>query len=247
MKFDLKKIKSYGDCYDGSVQLSFTLPIKCSGKAKEAAKKYVEKMGFKDVMVHYMKDIGENFTFFIVYGKAQHTIDVTKIKVEEAKFKKMDMYKIDDLIKKKIGRKLVVVGACIESDAHSIGIDAIMNMKGFHGNYGLERYKWIKAYNMGAQVPCVELVKKIREVNADIVLVSQVVTQRNIHIKNLTKLVELLEAENLRDKIILICGGPRITHKLALELGYDAGFGPGTVASDVASFFVQKFIEKHEL
>lgn len=48
-------------------------------------------------------------------------------------------------------------------------------------------------------------------------------TQKDIHIKNLTELVEMLEAEGLRDKVILACGGPRISHELAKELGYDAG------------------------
>lgn len=46
-------------------------------------------------------------------------------------------------------------------------------------------------------------------------LVSQPVTQKNIHIENLTNLVELLEAEGLRDKVILMFGGHRITHELA--------------------------------
>ena len=50
----------------------------------------------------------------------------------------------------------------------------------------------------------------------------------------------MLEAEGLRDKIILCCGGPRISHELAKELGYDAGFGMNTYADDVASFAVQE-------
>ena len=49
-----------------------------------------------------------------------------------------------------------------------------------------------------------------------------------------------MEAEGLRDKVILVCGGPRITHELAKELGYDAGFGMSTYADDVASFIAQE-------
>jgi beta-lysine 5,6-aminomutase beta subunit len=45
-----------------------------------------------------------------------------------------------------------VLGACTGSDAHAVGIDAIMNMKGFAGDYGLERYPWLDARNLGAQV-----------------------------------------------------------------------------------------------
>ena len=83
-------------------------------------------------------------------------------------------------------------------------------------------------------------IAKAIELKADALLVSQTVTQKDIHIKNLTELVEMLEAEGLRDKVILACGGPRISHELAKELGYDAGFGMNTYADDVASFIAQE-------
>jgi len=76
-------------------------------------------------------------------------------------------------------------------------------------------------------------------VDADAILISQVVTQKDVHVKNLTHLVELLEAENLREKFILIVGGPRISHEMALELGLDAGFGPGSLPPVVASYIAQ--------
>ena len=117
-------------------------------------------------------------------------------------------------------------------------------MKGYAGHYGLERYQMIEAYNLGSQVENEDFIKKAIEVKADVLLVSQTVTQKNIHIQNLTNLVELLEAEGLRDKIVLICGGARITHELAKELGYDAGFGPGKYADDVATFAVTDIVER---
>lgn len=75
-------------------------------------------------------------------------------------------------------------------------------------------------------------------------MVSQTVTQKDVHIKNLVELVELMEAEGLRDKMILACGGPRISHELAKELGYDAGFGMNSYADDVASFIAQEFVKR---
>ena len=53
-----------------------------------------------------------------------------------------------------------------------------------------------------------------------------------------------LEAEGLRDKFVVCCGGPRITHELAKELGYDAGFGAGKYADDVASFAVTEMVKR---
>lgn len=79
---------------------------------------------------------------------------------------------------------------------------------------------------------------------ADVLLVSQTVTQKDVHIQNLTELIELLEAEGVRDRFIVICGGARITHELAKELGYDAGFGPQKYADDVASFAVEEMVKR---
>jgi beta-lysine 5,6-aminomutase beta subunit len=150
------------------------------------------------------------------------------------------MKQTDKFIKEKIGRPIVVVGASTGTDAHTVGIDAIMNMKGYAGHYGLERYEMIDALNMGSQVPNEQFIKKAIELKADALLVSQTVTQKDVHVKNLVELVELLEADGLRSKVILICGGPRISHELAKELGYDAGFGMNSYADDVASFIAQE-------
>ena len=157
----------------------------------------------------------------------------------------MDMHQCDEYIKENIGRKLVLVGASTGTDAHTVGIDAIMNMKGYAGHYGLERYDMIDAYNLGSQVPNEEFLAKAVELGADALLVSQTVTQKDVHIQNLTELVELMEAEGLRDRMILVCGGPRITHELAKELGYDAGFGMNTYADNVASFVAEEIVRRN--
>ena len=161
-----------------------------------------------------------------------HSIDITSIKVNTIESEVLDMHSIDEFIKEKIGRNLVVIGASTGTDAHTVGIDAIMNMKGYAGHYGLERYQMIDAYNLGSQVDNQDFIKKAVELKADILLVSQTVTQKE------------LEAANLRDKVILIAGGPRITNDLAKELGYDAGFGPGKYSEDVASFFIDEFVKR---
>jgi beta-lysine 5,6-aminomutase beta subunit len=241
MSVDFTRVKPYGDTLDdGAVQLSFTLPVPCGEEAREAARRLTAKMGLDEPQVYHMKDLGEGYTFFIVYGKCRHHIDFTSIKVAKVNSEVLDFYESNRFIKERIGRKIVVVGACTGTDAHTVGIDAIMNMKGYNGEYGLERYPEIDAYNLGSQVENEVLLEKALELNADVLLVSQIVTQKGVHITNLTELVELVEAEGLRDRFILICGGPRITHELALELGYDAGFGPGTLAPQVASYFVQE-------
>lgn len=236
---DLTKIKPYGDTMnDGKVQMSFTLPIKDDERGEEAARQLAKKMGLEDVNVAHRMPLDKEFTFYVVYGSCVHTVNYTDIHVQTVEEETMSMEEVDEYIREHFGRKIVMVGASTGTDAHTVGIDAIMNRKGFAGHYGLERYDMIEAINLGSQVPNEEFIQKALDLKADVLIVSQTVTQKDVHIHNLTNLVELLEAENLRDKFILVCGGARITHELAKELGYDAGFGSGKFADDVATFAV---------
>ena len=242
---DLTKIKPYGDTMnDGKVQVSFTLPVDDGEKAIFAALELGKKMGLEEPSVAYHVSLDKGYTYFVLYGSLKHSIDYTKIKVESIEIETMSIEEINDFIKTKIKRKLVVIGATTGTDAHTVGIDAIMNRKGFAGHYGLERYEMIDAYNLGSQVTNETFVKKTIELKADVLLVSQTVTQKDIHVRNLTNLVDLLEAEEIRDKIILVCGGPRISNELAKELGYDAGFGPNTFSENVATYFVKEIFNK---
>lgn len=242
---DLSNVKPYGDTYgDGAVQVSFSLPVPYGEEGKEAARQLAIKMGLEEPQVYHSQDLGEGYSFYILYGKLIHTVNYAEIKVPKLTSGRMNLTEINQFIRERIGRKIVVIGACTGTDAHTVGIDAIMNMKGYHGEYGLERYPEIEALNMGSQVPNEALIEKAIEMKADALLVSQVVTQKGVHIENLTELIDLLEAEGIRDKLLVVCGGPRINHEMALELGFDAGFGSGTLAPDVATFIVQEMVAR---
>ncbi|MFC1683993.1 OAM dimerization domain-containing protein [Pseudomonadota bacterium] len=240
-------IKPYGDTLDdGIVQLAFTLPVENSAKASKAAEAYVSMLNFTDVHVVHAEKIADNFTYFVVYAKAIPSLDYAKVQVPTAQYEHMEFYEINALIADQLHRRITVIGATIGHDAHTVGIDAIMNMKGYNQDYGLERYPELMAINLGAQVPCETLIQQAIEHHADAILVSQTVTQKSSHVHNFTELVELLEAEKLRDRFILIAGGPKISNEFAIELGYDAGFGPRTVPSQVASFIVTRLLQKQE-
>jgi len=236
-------IKPYGDTLgDGRVQLAFTLPVANGAKARKAAELYAERLNLTDISISFAEEIAENFTYFVIYASAVPELDYSTVQASEITVAELDFYQINELIREKLNKKLVVVGASIGTDAHTVGIDAIMNMKGYNQDYGLERYPEIYAFNLGAQVSCEELMGAAVQKDADAILVSQTITQKNAHIRNFTELVELLEAEDLRHHFLLIAGGPRITHDLAIELGYDAGFGPGTLASQVAAYIASTLV-----
>lgn len=240
-------VRPYGDTLDdGKVQLSFTLPLPSGSRAEEAARLLVLSWGFSECEVVHSAALAEEFTYFVAYARTEKGVDYDSAKADRHSAEaSMSMDEVNEFVREHLGRKVVVVGACTGFDAHTVGIDAIMNMKGYNHHYGLERYAMFEAHNLGAQVPNERLIEYARSVNADAILVSQVVTQKDVHVENLTRLVELLEASGERSRFICVAGGPRLSNKLASQLGYDAGFGRGTYAEDVATFIVKKIAQGH--
>ena len=242
----MQPIRAYGDRRDdGRIQMSFTLPVPVSGRAREAARRFAEAHGLRGVLVATMESAGRDFSFFVVYGRSEVSIDYAAIEVPEVTAPEWGFKELNSLIKEKLGRRVVVVGACTGYDAHTVGIDAIINMKGYAGDKGLEAYPWIDAHNLGAQVDNAALLEEAKRLNADAVLVSQVITERDCHKDNAGALMELARRRGMR-QVLFLLGGPRIDHQLARELGFDAGFGSGTRPSQVASFVVDRLIARAE-
>ncbi len=227
------------------VQMSFVLEMPPSPRAKEAAKRFAEEHGLKEPLVATMEECARGYSFFVVYGHSKHSVDPSTIDVPEVRTSALSREDIEHRIKARLGRQIVVVGACTGSDAHTVGIDAILNYKGYAGDKGLESYKGFDAHNLGAQVENDQLAARSQALHADAILISQVITQRNCHKENAAAFIELVTRQGWRDKVTLLLGGPRIDHKLALELGFDAGFGPGTKPGEVASFIVDRLCGDH--
>lgn len=249
LEVNLKKLKPYGDRLDdGAILLSFTLPVKASPEAREAAKLYAAKLNIEKIWNVHMEPVGSDFTFFVVHGQTWPTVDMTKIEVPKIDFPEMEYKALRDLMDKHLKEEIVVVGACTGSDAHTVGIDAILNMKGIAGDYGLERYPKFKVFNLRSQLSNQNLIKKAVELKADALLVSQIITQRDSHIKNLKELRDLIKkTSGLQRHLITVVGGPRIDHALAHKLGFDAGFGANTKPSQVASFIVKEYFHRMKL
>ncbi len=234
-------VRPYGDTTgDGMVQVSFTLPIPHDARAEPAALAIARAMGIEPAMVVHASPMGPDFTFFVVYGPVPHTVDLDTITVVEREFPLLAPAEINAAIRANLGRKLVVVGACIGTDAHTVGIDAILNIKGFAGEKGLEYYREIRVVNLGAQVTVDELVDAARTEHADAVLVSQVVTQRDAHLANTRELVGTLRTAFAEPaaRPLLVVGGPRFDPGAAAELGVDRIFARGTTPREVAGYLV---------
>ena len=246
-------IRPYGDTTgDGRVQLSFTLPVPFGSEheralAEGAALQLAAKMGLSPAMVVHAKGMGPSFTFFIVYGQVSHLVDLSQVSVAEREFPVLPAAEINLRIRSWLGRELVVLGACIGTDAHTVGIDAILNVKGHAGEKGLEYYREMRVVNMGAQVDVADLVARARAEHADAVLVSQVVTQRDAHLAGARALAEAFSTGSGtgtggRRRPLLVVGGPRFDPAMAAGLGVDKIFGRGTTPREVASYLVHALV-----
>jgi beta-lysine 5,6-aminomutase beta subunit len=245
-------LRPYGDTTgDGMVQVSFTLPMSSLGAqaklAEGAAAQLANKMGIDPALVVHTKPMGPDFTFFVVYGRVNHLVDTSQVRVVERDYPLLAPKEVNLAIRKGLRRRLVVVGGCIGTDAHTVGIDAILNIKGFAGEKGLEYYREIKVVNLGAQVSVPQLVERARAEHADAVLVSQVVTQRDAHIVNTKEMsAAFRESYPSGRRPLLIVGGPRFDETMADELGVDRVFVRGTTPGEVASYVTDQLVTRRE-
>ncbi len=242
-------VRPYGDTTgDGMVQVSFTLPIAHDKVAEGAAAQLANKMGIDPALVVHAKPMGPDFTFFVVYGRVNHLVDTSQVTVVERDYPLLTPKEVNAALKRALRRRVVVVGGCIGTDAHTVGIDAILNIKGFAGEKGLEYYRELKVVNLGAQVSVPQLVARAQEEKADAVLVSQVVTQRDAHLLNTREMsAAFREAYPSERRPLMIVGGPRFDEAMADELGVDRVFSRGTTPGEVASYLTHRLVSRKKV
>jgi beta-lysine 5,6-aminomutase beta subunit len=242
---DLSSVRPYGDHLDdGMLHVSFTLPVLLNERGKKAALELAIKMGIERPHIVHCLELFPGFSSFTIYGKCIHQIVYAPLIEDETEIGIMNDEQIEATIEHDLRRPVIIIGATTGSDTHTIGLDSILNMKGFDGEHGLEAFEGFKVFNLGGQVANENLVERVMDLRADVVLVSQTVTQQDLHIKNLTHLVDLLNRRQLRDKVLLICGGHGITDELARELGYDKGFTKGCSPNIVATYIVRELAKR---
>ena len=126
---------------------------------------------------------------------------------------------------KKLGR--VVIGT-VRGDLHDIGKNIVATMLESAG---------FEVYDLGVDVPPEEFVNKAKEVNADIVAMSALLTTTMIEMKNV---IEELKKAGIRDKVKVIIGGAPITEEFAREIGADAYAEDAVKAVEVCKRLIGK-------
>src|SRR5215216_2729687 len=114
-------IRPYGDTTgDGMVQVSFTLPVPCDKRAEGAALQLAAKMGLDPAMVVHARQMGAGYTFFVVYGRVGHLVDLSKVVVAERDFPLLAAKEVNAVIRRLLRRKLVVGDARTGPDRRTV-------------------------------------------------------------------------------------------------------------------------------
>jgi len=92
-----------------------------------------------------------------------------------------------------------VILCTVEGDIHEIGKTLVGTMLSSAG---------FKVFDLGVDVPVMKVVEKAREVNADIVAMSALLTTTMVHQKDV---IEALEDIGIRSKVKVMVGGAPVT------------------------------------
>ena len=87
---------------------------------------------------------------------------------------------------------------------------------------------------LGPDLAAEEIIEQVVNHQADILLIGRTLGYGVAEL--LARFVDLADASGIRDKVKMGIGGMAIRQELAAELGFDAGFGPGTLVEEVLCF-----------
>jgi corrinoid protein of di/trimethylamine methyltransferase len=102
-----------------------------------------------------------------------------------------------------------VVLATVEGDIHEIGktlVGTLLSASGF------------QVYDMGVDVPAARIIEKVREVNANIVALSALLTTTMV---KQGEVIETLKKEGLRSSVKVMVGGAPVTREWVQKIGAD--------------------------
>ncbi|MEM2902412.1 MAG: cobalamin-dependent protein [Candidatus Bathyarchaeia archaeon] len=115
----------------------------------------------------------------------------------------------------------VMVIGTIYGDVHTVGKDVAKAV--FAAEIGL------KVIDLGVEVPSRKYVEAVKEHNASIVGIGTYMSET---FYNTPKVVEALKNAGLRDKVIVVCGGPAVNYRKAVEFGADGAWDDAWVAAE---------------
>lgn len=119
-----------------------------------------------------------------------------------------------------------VVGV-VEGDTHDIGknlFKIMLETKGF------------EVYDLGRDVPAVQFIDKAKEIGANLIGLSTLMTTT---MGNMEVVIDLLKNENIRDKVVVMVGGGPISQSFSDEIGADGYAREASKAAELAKELVK--------
>lgn len=115
----------------------------------------------------------------------------------------------------RVKKRIVVIGT-VQGDMHSVGKNLVATMM---------RSRGFEVHDMGVDVTSMVFIDKAKELNADIIALSSLLTTTMPYQK---EVIEDLEAMGIRDQFKIMIGGGPVTRQYAEEIGAD-GYGKDSI------------------
>lgn len=222
---------------DGVVTLDLFFPTD-SDTAEAAALVVAKNMQLKQAEVIHKEMLHPaEGTRIQLKGVVSFDIDTKDLVLKE----KEDLLSDDFIFEYVKNHPIKVIAGTGGSDEHSVGMREVLDIK--HG--GIEKYG-IQYQYLGTSVPIEKFIDAAIETDADVIMISLIISHDDIHYKNMEKLHHYAIEKGVRHKLILLAGGTQVTPELARQYGMDQGFGRGTKGKHVASFIVKRHMAMYE-
>jgi len=124
-------------------------------------------------------------------------------------------------------RGTVVIGT-VEGDIHDLGLRIVASMLRANG---------FKVYDLGCDTKSLDFIEKAKEVGADIIAMSSLMTTTMPFMKDL---IEALESAELQNRFKVLVGGGPVTNEWAGLIGADGYGRDATEAVKVAKELITK-------
>ena len=149
-----------------------------------------------------MKELGDMF------GRGEVFLPELIFAAEVMKIATDDIESKMDASEKQV--KAVFVIGTVEGDVHDIGKGIVASLLKSNG---------VEVHDLGREVPAAKFVEKAKEVNADYIGSSALLTTTMTYQKDIE---ELVEKEGLKGKVKTLVGGAPVTNRWAEKIGADA-------------------------
>ena len=214
-------------------------PCRPTPGAREVGLQFLRNNGFREPQIVHAAAADRDMTFYVAYAKAARGVDPGQVDGDRGRgAARSAIAEVNALIERELGRQ-----GGRDRRGHRVRRPHGGDRRD-HEHEGVRRRLRAGALSVDRRrqpgrpgAVRAAACGRRRSGSADAILVSQVVTQKQVHARQLTKLVDLLEAEGLRDRYLLICRRPaavehvrqgaRVRRRLRARLDALAGRGLG--------------------